>query len=155
MDKTYIWSLLIGVAFAAGYGFAVWEFNREIERVEPEIAATVEAHFSEATEELEGSLEELEITIENRIQLDGAFLRGYRCLVNSADNPTRWDKIAAVLNRGNSNLRSFNGDSANSFGFVAQALNNELDSLNCLGSVGEDGDMTRSPSRLITEETGE
>ncbi len=147
----WITGVLVTAAFIAGYWLAVWDFDREIENLGPEISATVEATGEEIAEKFDDVIDDFE----SALNLNNAFLRGYRCLVNAVDNPDRWEEIRSALNRGSTHLQSVETDDPSDYRFVAEALNSELNSLNCTGFDTEDVDMVPSPSRLITEETGE
>ena len=143
------------VALVAGYWFAAWDIKREIENLEPEISATAEAMGREVGEEIAAKFDDAIDDLESALNLNNAFLRGYRCLVESVDHPARWEKIRSALNRGSTHLQNVETDDPSNYRFVAEALNSELTSLNCIRFVTEDDDATPSPSRLITEETGE
>lgn len=147
--------ILVTAAFIAGYWLAVWGIKREIEHLEPEISATAEAMGREAGEEFGARFDDVIDDLESALNLNNAFLRGYRCLVESVDYPPRWEKIRSALNRGSAHLQNVEIDDPSNYRFVAEALNSELNSLNCSRFGTQDGDGTSSPRRLITEETGE
>ena len=147
----WLTGVLVTAAFIAGYWLAVWDFDREIESLGPEILATAEATGEEIVEKFDDAIEDLE----SALNLSNAFLRGYRCLVESVDNSSRWEEIRGALNRSSTHLRSIDTDDPSNYRFVVEALNSELNSLNCTRFDTEDVDAAPSPSRLITEETGE
>ena len=151
------WSIgiLATVVFFAGYWFATWEIEREIENLGPEISATAEAVGRETGQEIAAKFDDVIDDLESALNLNNAFLRGYRCLVESVNHPARWQKIRSALNRGSTQLQNVETDDPSNYRFVTVALNSELNSLNCTRSDNEDGDATSSPSRLITEESGE
>ena len=151
------WSIgiLATVVFFAGYWFATWEIEREIEDLGPEISATAEAIGREAGEEIAGKIDDAFDDLESTLNLSNAFLRGYRCLAESVDQPARWEKIRSALNRGSTHAQNVETDDPSNYRFVTEALNSEPNSLNCTRFDDEDGDGAPSPSRLITEETGE
>ena len=138
-------------AFVAGYWLAAWDINREIEKLGPEFSATAEATGAEIAAKFDDVIDDFE----SALNLNNAFLRGYRCLVDSVDNPDRWEEIRSALNRGSTHFQNIETDDPGDYRFVAEALNSELNSLSCARFDTEDVDAAPPPSRLITEETGE
>ena len=155
----WVTGILVSAAFIAGYWLAAQDILRELEELELEISATAEAVGKEAGEELAAEIdqafEHARIQFENRINMDAAFLRGYRCLAESALDLERYNEFVDAINRGIQHLRNVETGDTSGFASVASALNSELDALNCRRFDTEDGGEMPSPSRLITEETGD